>query len=90
MTSADDWANSETLTTRPETDLANLVLLGGDATDDDEIELGDATCIGGDYNGTGAACGTGWSDVNGDGAVDILDLVMVGTNYDLEYSPWIP
>lgn len=91
MTSATGWANSDTLTTRPKTDLATLVLLGGDATNNDEIEVLDATCIGGNYNGTGVTCGTtGWTDVNGDGAVDILDLVMMGTNYDKKYSPWNP
>jgi len=90
---ATDWTNSKTLTNRPITALATLVLLGGDATNDDTIALTDATCIGGNYNGSGVACGddsSGWSDVNGDGVVNILDLVMMGTNYDKDYSPWEP
>ena len=34
--------------------------------------------------------GLGSSDVNGDGVVNIYDLVLVGGNFDLTSSPWTP
>jgi hypothetical protein len=76
--------------TRPLTTLNNVVLLGGDATDDDTIDISDATCIGNDYGTSTSTCGTGSSDVNGDGVIDILDLVLMGGNYGLSDSPWTP
>jgi len=90
------WAHHHLLTTRPKTTLATLVLLGGDATNNDKIELTDATCIGNDYGKTsgftecGGSGSNGLSDVNEDGVVDILDLVLMGTNYEKGFSPWTP
>lgn len=94
----DDWQNYADLLVRPLTTLNTVILLGGDATDDDMIELSDAVCIGAQYGsaapvacGTGADFGAGTSaDVNGDGKVDLLDLVLMGGNYEKNSSPWIP
>lgn len=88
---ATDWAHFKLLSERPATTLGTVVLLGGDATNDDEISINDASCVGGDYGLTPDGCGTdGWSDVNGDGKVDILDLTLVGGNFYLTASPWTP
>ena len=59
-------------------------LLGGDANNDGLIDLSDLTCIGGSFGGTPVPCGTtGSSDINADGTVNILDLVLAGSNYEL-------
>ncbi|MFH1908479.1 MAG: hypothetical protein ABIL11_14040, partial [Chloroflexota bacterium] len=59
-------------------------LLGGDANNDRLIDLSDLTCIGGSFGGAPVTCGTtGSSDINADGAVNILDLVLPGGNYGL-------
>jgi hypothetical protein len=87
---ATDYANYEDLDLRPLTGLNDLLLLGGDATDDDYIDINDASCIGGSFNSTSPPnCGGfGSSDVNNDGVVNILDLVLMGGNYLLDFSPW--
>jgi hypothetical protein len=54
-----------------------ITLKAGDADNDDAIDIDDATLIGANI-GTG---GTLEEDVNGDGAINILDLVHVGRNY---------
>jgi hypothetical protein len=85
------WYHSKLLTTRLYTPLNRVTLLGGDATNDDVIDILDAGCIGRDYGSTPASCGSGGtSDVNGDGVVDILDLALMSTNYTKNYSPWNP
>ena len=63
-------------------------LLGGNANNDDnadKIDISDLTCIGGSFGGEPPfTCGaTGSSDVNADGVVNILDLVLSGGNYGL-------
>ncbi|HLF25999.1 MAG TPA: hypothetical protein VJG32_06665 [Anaerolineae bacterium] len=65
-------------------------LRGGDANADSSIELGDMTCIGGAFGGAPTICGTsGSSDINADGATNILDLVLPGGNYGLSTpQPW--
>ncbi len=90
-----DYAHSALLDTRPYTSLGNVVLLGGDAYNDNVIDIGDATCIGGAYGTSATTCGGGSPagsspDVNEDGIVDILDLVLMGGNYNLTASPWTP
>lgn len=90
-----DWTHSKPLATRPLTSLTKVVLLGGDATNEDVVNIGDATCIGSNYGGAAAACGGGNppgnnADVTGDGVVNILDLVLMGGNFDLTSSPWTP
>jgi hypothetical protein len=81
-----------TLTNRPLTTLTIVVLLGGDADDNNVIGIDDATCIGNQYGSGAAPCGTNpltsSSDVTGDGATNILDLVLFGGNYGQTVSPW--
>ena len=90
-----DWQHSKVLATRPLESVATVMLLGGDATNDNVIEVSDATCIGGRYGQAPAACGSGGtSDVNEDGKMDILDLTLMGGNYGKTASPapaaWTP
>jgi parallel beta-helix repeat protein len=90
---ADDYDDSKQLDVVPLKALAKVVLLGGDATNNNEIDVGDLSCIGGDYGKTSGftACGgTGLSDVNGDGIVNIQDLSMCGGNLYKNSSPWTP
>lgn len=90
-TSAASYTHSKELSSRPLTTVGTVILLGGDANDNNVIDIGDATCIGDRYNLTPATCGgVGSADVNGDGVVNILDLVLMGGNYDLTFSPWTP
>ena len=75
--------------------VTTVVLLGGDATNDNAIESGDAGCIGARYGRTPQACGTGGtSDVNEDLKMDILDLTLMGGNFGKTASPapatWAP
>jgi hypothetical protein len=59
-------------------------LLGGDANNDAQIDISDLTCIGGSFGSVAVLCGTaGSSDINADGVVNILDLVLTGSNYGL-------
>lgn len=79
------------LTTRSLTPLTTVLLLGGDSTNDNDIDITDVSCIGGRYNQSPGTCGTnGSSDVNGDGFVDIYDLVLSGGNVYKHQSPWSP
>ncbi len=74
--------------------LPTVRLLGGDATDDKIITVGDLSCIGGDYGKTsgftacGGSPGTGLSDVNEDGKVNVQDLSLAGGNLYKYASPW--
>lgn len=91
--SATSFAHSKLLTTRPTTALATVVLLGGDATNDEIVDVNDATCIGGGYAAAPVVCGddsTGTSDANEDGVVDVLDLSLMGGNYGKTSSTWTP
>jgi len=78
------------ITTTP-TALAALELKGGDANDDNIVELGDASIIAGQYGLSGVEHN---GDVNFSGKVDIFDLVLVGGNYLLTsaaaYGAWLP
>lgn len=89
-----NYAHSHLLENRPLTTLETVVLLGGDATDNNLVDVLDATCIGNSYESAISTCGGGTayasSDVNGDGVVNILDLVLMGGNYDQVASPWTP
>lgn len=85
------WQHSMMMFFRPTTTLNTVVLLGGDATNNDYIDIGDATCIGGQYGQTPSVCGVdGTGDVNEDGLVNILDLTLMGGNYNKNSSPWTP
>ena len=87
----DEWANSAGALVRPLTSLNTVVLLGGDATNDNVISIGDASCIGGQYGLTPGVCGVGGTgDVNEDSVVNILDLTLMGGNYEKNSSPWTP
>jgi len=90
--STTDYAHSYLLNTQPLTTLNTLVLLGGDATDNDLIDISDATCIGGSYQSTSTCSGGPGADadVNADGVIDILDLTLMGGNYGLDNSSWTP
>jgi hypothetical protein len=86
-----DWLNSALAANRPLTTLANAFLLGGDATNNDVVNLDDATCIGAVYLQPFTDCSglPGSSpDVRTDGAVNLYDLVLMGSNYYLTSSPW--
>lgn len=70
-----------------------LFLFGGDATNDDVINILDTGCIGGQYNTPGGLCSLPGShgDVNGDGIVNILDVGLMGGNWMRTFSgPWTP
>jgi len=68
-------------------DLGTVLLLGGDVDDNDKIVINDLTAIGGEFGKTVNPATTN-EDINYDGRVDILDLVLAGGNYDLTASPW--
>ena len=53
----DSWQHSKPLAVRPLQSVTTLVLLGGDATNDNVIESGDAGCIGGVYGVAPQVCG---------------------------------
>ena len=57
------------------------MLLGGDVNDIPGVEIGDLSAIGGLF-GTPITADTG-PDVNGDGWVNIFDLVLAGGNFGL-------
>ena len=71
--------------------LTSLELKGGDATDNQVVNLGDASAIGSQYGFSGT---TNNGDVNFSGRVDVFDLVLVGGNFNLTaaaaYGGWIP
>ncbi|MEO8084215.1 MAG: right-handed parallel beta-helix repeat-containing protein [Ardenticatenales bacterium] len=89
------YSHSKLLDTRPFTTLVTLVLRGGDAYNDNMIDIGDASCIGSFYGTMSSACGGGSPvgsspDVNEDGIVNILDLSLMGGNYLITSSTWAP
>jgi len=78
--------------------LSTLVLLGGDANDDNLIDVSDAGIIGGQYGNSGVLITLPGADINADSVVDLLDLVIMGGNYDKQssvaldnaYAAWTP
>lgn len=62
------------------TTISDLMLRGGDADDNNQVFLGDASVIGTQYGYIGI---TNNGDVNFSGKVDIYDLALVGGNYTL-------
>ncbi len=71
------------------TALSPVKLLGGDANEDDTINIQDIAIIGGAFDTTPPSV---WNaDINADGTVNILDLVLPAGNYLLsspQPSPW--
>ncbi len=70
-----------------------LELKGGDADDNNIINILDAEAIGSDYGYTGGTYTSGkFTDINSSGLVDIYDLALMGGNYGLTsstaYSGW--
>ena len=69
--------------------IASLELKGGDANDDNIVDVGDASIIGTQYGKIGSN-----GDVNYSGWVDIFDLALVGGNYGADsasaYGSWTP
>lgn len=61
------------------TTLNQVRLLGGDANDDDMVDISDGTIIGGQFGLTPPT--EPRADINNDNTVDILDLVLFGGNY---------
>lgn len=59
--------------------LSKVKLLGGDANDDDEVDISDGTIIGGQFGLSPPTDSR--ADINNDDMVDILDLVLFGGNY---------
>lgn len=62
--------------------LSTLVLLGGDADDDNSIDIDDAAIIGGQYGNSGAGITNAGADINNDDVVNIFDLALMGGNYN--------
>lgn len=74
-----------------------IELFGGDANYNDIIDVNDANLIGADYGKTTLAVIQGssnFTDINSSGKVDILDLALMGGNYDttssVAYQSWTP
>ncbi len=72
--------NNKLVTVDGDEILIALELKGGDANDDNQISVGDASIVGGAY-GTGTITSQG--DVNFDNKVNVQDLALVGGNYGL-------
>lgn len=71
------------------TTLNQVKLLGGDANDDDLVDISDATIIGGEFGKSGGGISDFRADINNDGTVDIMDLVLFGGNYSKTSPvPW--
>ena len=68
-----------TVTSGGTTALTKVKLLGGDANDDDLVDISDGSIIGGMFGQTGPSDAR--ADINNDGTVDIMDLVLFGGNY---------
>ena len=63
-------------------DLA-LRLQGGDADNNGRVEIDDLLCVRRSFGGPPGGClGQGSGDINGDGVVNVFDLVLAGANCD--------
>jgi len=63
------------------TTLSQVKLLGGDANDDDLVDISDAVIIGSMFGKSGNGITDPRADINNSGSVDISDLVLLGGNY---------
>lgn len=68
----------------------NTRLLGGDADNSTVVDISDLACIGADFGGPPAVCGTtGSTDINLDTKVNIQDLSIAGGNFNkVAPQPW--
>jgi len=90
-------ACNKTITVDAAKTLAALVLRGGNVKNDadsiDKVEIGDAAVIGNGYGSIGDPSALP-GDANFDGRVNILDLALVGGNFNLTsataYTSWVP
>lgn len=73
------------------TTLSKVKLLGGDANDDDTVDISDASIIGGAFGTVpGDLLWDSRADINNDLVVDVLDLVLMGGNYGKPSPvPWL-
>lgn len=62
--------------------LAGTTLRGGDANDDDVINIGDATLVAANF-GQAVPPADSRADINADNTVNIRDLAILGGNYEL-------
>ncbi len=82
-----DAERTETLV-RGNNPLPRVRLLGGDANDDDEVDIQDMSIIGGKYDLI-VDPQTERADINADGVVDILDITIAAGNYTVTSPvPW--
>ena len=68
----------------------NTFLPGGDATNDNIVDIGDFGALVNAYNGDVTVPGSGYdvtADFNGDGVVDIADFGILVNNYNLTGDP---
>ncbi|MCB0208627.1 MAG: hypothetical protein KDJ52_04840 [Anaerolineae bacterium] len=71
----------------PETVLQTASLLSGDVTNDDLVDIADATVIGASF---GQQSENLTADINRDNIIDIFDLVLVSINFGQEGGqPWL-
>jgi hypothetical protein len=70
----------------PETALLPITLLSGDISDDNLVDISDATAIGASFNLTGPGL---IADLNQDQVIDIFDIVLVSLNFgQAGPQPW--
>jgi hypothetical protein len=69
----------------PETTLNSITLLSGDITDDNAVDIADATAIGASFGETGSDLS---ADINRDFLVDIFDIILVSANFGEETQVW--
>lgn len=78
---------TDVIVTTPETVLQTISLLSGDVTDDDLVDIADATVIGASF---GLQSDNLTADINRDNIIDIFDLVLVSINFGQQGSqPWL-
>lgn len=70
------------------TPLASVTLLAGDVTGDGVIDITDAAALGQAIGGNGVGAA---ADLNRDGAVNVLDLILLAVNYGQSEAahPWV-
>ncbi|MCB0211985.1 MAG: hypothetical protein KDJ52_21770 [Anaerolineae bacterium] len=72
---------TEATVATPETVLNAVTLLSGDITNDDKVDIEDATAVGVSFDQTGSGLA---ADINQDEVIDIFDLVLVSINFGAE------